>query len=260
MTVITNREVVEAGEKDGVKTLKARDSEGGETSEIRAEEIMVAAGRESLADILHPERAGVATGPGGWIVVDEYMQTSQPNIWALGDADGRYLFKHVANYESQVVYYNAVLKKRMKADYHAVPHAVFTYPEVAGVGQTEKEAIQQHGEEDVVIGFYQYENTAKGEAMDAKDYFVKAVVQRSSMRILGAQIVGPHASVLIQEIVNVMYTGERSASVVNRAMHIHPALSEVVQRAFQSLIPPGDYHHMLGHLGLEVHEDGHHHQ
>ncbi len=88
-----------------------------------------------------------------------------------------------------------------------------------------------------MIGFYQYENTAKGEAMGAKDYFVKAVVQRSSMRILGAQIVGPHASILIQEIVNVMYTPEQSASVVNQAMHIHPALSEVVQRAFSRSCP-----------------------
>ncbi len=121
MTIITNREVVEAGEKDGVKTLKAKDNESGEISVVEAEEVMVAAGRESLVDILHPERAGITTGPGGWIAVDEYMQTSQPNVWALGDADGRYLFKHVANYESRVVYYNAVLEQRMKADYHAVP-------------------------------------------------------------------------------------------------------------------------------------------
>ena len=95
--------------------------------------------------------------------------------------------------------------------------------------------------------------------MNAKGYFVKAVVQRSTRRILGAQIVGPQASVLIQEIVNVMYTPEQSASTINQAMHIHPALSEVVERAFLSLMPPSDYHHMLGHLGLEAGADDHHH-
>jgi dihydrolipoamide dehydrogenase len=57
-----------------------------------------------------------------------------------------------------------------------------------------------------------------------------------------------------------MYTPDQSASVVNRAMHIHPALSEVVERAFLSLVPPRDYHHMLGHLGLETGEDYHHHE
>jgi mycothione reductase len=250
MTIMTNQEVIAVKEKDGMKTLTARDMESGKVTTLEAEQLMIAVGREALTDILHPERAGIKTDPMGWIAVNEYMETSQPNIWALGDADGRYLFKHVANYESQIVYQNAVLKKRMKADYHAVPHAVFTYPEVAAVGLTEKEAIGKHGEDDIVIGFYQYENTAKGEAMDAKGYFVKAVVQRSAMRILGAQIVGPHASVLIQEIVNVMYTPGRSVATINQAMHIHPALSEVVERAFLSLTPPQEYHHMLGHLGL----------
>jgi dihydrolipoamide dehydrogenase len=260
MTIATNCEVVEISEKDGRKLLKARNREGGEAFEVEAEQVLLAVGREPLNDILHPERAGIKVGAGGWIAVDEHLQTSQPNVWALGDADGRHLFKHVANYESQVVYYNAVLKKMLSADYHAVPHAVFTYPEVAGVGQTEREAVEHLGEEDVAIGFYLYENTAKGEAMDAAGYFVKAVVQRSTMKILGAQIVGPQASVLIQEIVNVMNTPEQSASVVNRAMHIHPALTEVVERAFLSLASPSDYHHMLGHLGLETGEDDHHHE
>jgi mycothione reductase len=257
--LMCSREVIEVSEKAGMKLVTARDGHTGEMHTFEAEALMLASGRESLSDILHPEKSGVNTAHGGWIAVNEYLETSQPNIWALGDADGKHLFKHVANYESQVVYYNAVLKQKVKVDYHAVPHAVFTYPEVAAVGMTEKEALASIDPEDVLIGFYEYENTAKGEAMNAKRYFVKVIVEGSTMKVLGAHIVGPHASVLIQEIVNVMYTGERSAEAISGAMHIHPALSEVVERAFQALYPPEQYHHVLVHAGLEEPGPDHHH-
>ncbi len=88
--------------------------------------------------------------------------------WAFGDADGRFLFRHVANYESEVVYYNAIRKQKVKVDYHAIPHAVFTYPEIAGVGLKEEEAIKQLGEAKVLIGFVRYEDTAKGEAVSER--------------------------------------------------------------------------------------------
>lgn len=259
MKITTNQEVVDVAVRDGVKVVTARDRETGASTTFEAEEVLVACGREAMSDILHPERAGIKTDERGWISVNEYLETSQPNVWALGDADGRHLFKHVANYESQIVYYNSVLKRKVKVDYHAVPHAVFTYPEVAAVGTTEKEALETHDPEDILIGFCRYEETAKGEAMNAKDYFVKVIVEGSSMKILGAHVVGPHASLLIQEIVNVMYTPHQSAETVIGAMHIHPALSEVIERAFLALYPPGQYHHMLMHAGLEEGDDDHFH-
>ena len=173
------------------------------------------------------------------------METSQPNIWALGDADGIYPFKHVANYEAQIVYYNAVLKAKVKADYHAVPHAVFTYPEIASVGLKEKEATEKYGKDNVLIGFHRYEDTAKGEAMSLKDYFVKVIIEAKTMKILGAHIIGPYASILIQEIINIMYTREQTVEPIRNGMHIHPAMSEVVERAFQELMPPEQYHHLI---------------
>jgi len=175
------------------------------------------------------------------------LETSQPNIWALGDANGKYPFKHVANYEATIVYYNAVLKRNVKVDYRAVPHAVFTYPEIAAVGLGEKEAIEKYGADKLLIGFHRYEDTAKGEAMDAKDYFVKVIVERGTLKILGAHIIGPYASVLIHEIIPLMYTHEQSAKPILNGMHIHPALSEVVNRAFRSLMPPEHYHHLIEH-------------
>jgi len=248
MTIITNHEVREA-EKTlmGKKKLVAVDRENGKKMEITAEEILVAVGRGPNTDILHPERGKIKTDENGWIIVNEYLETSQPNVWALGDANGKYLFKHVANYESLVVYYNAILKRRVKVDYHAIPHAVFSYPEVASVGLREREAIEKYGKDKVLIGIQRYQDTAKGEAMGVKNYFVKVIVEKGTMRILGAHIIGPHASVLIQEIINLMYTPKQSAEPIIYGMHIHPALSEVIERAFRSLMPPEQYHHVIEH-------------
>jgi dihydrolipoamide dehydrogenase len=145
------------------------------------------------------------------------------------------------------VYYNAILKQMTKVDYHAVPHAVFTYPEVASVGLGEKEAIEKLGQDNVLIGIHRYEDTAKGEAMNVKDYFAKVIVENETKKILGAHLIGPHASVLIQEIINLMYTPEQNALPILQGMHIHPALSEVVQKAFDSLMSPEMYHHVIEH-------------
>lgn len=247
MTILTNKEVLEARTSGGLKRLLASDRKSGRTEEVAAEAILVATGRGPTSGVLHPEKGGVETDNRGWIKVDEYLQTSQPGVWAMGDADGRFMFKHVANYESEVVYYNAVLKRKVKVDYHAVPHAVFTYPEAAGVGMKESEAVEKFGKEGVLVGFYKYEDTAKGEAMAAKDYFVKVILQKETERIVGAHIAGPYASMLIQELVNAMYTGDQGPRDLRRAIYIHPALNEVVQRALDSVYEVEEYHHMLSH-------------
>ena len=253
VTILTNHEVRTAEEMSTGKKLTAVDRYSKKETEIVAEEILVATGRAPNTDILHPEKAGIKTDSNGFITADEYMQTSQPNIWVLGDADGKFLFKHVANHEAQVVYFNAVLKKKIKMDYHAVPHAVFTDPEIASVALREKEAVEKYGKDNILIGFYKYADTAKGEAMVLKDDFVKVVIKRDTGQILGAHIIGPQASILIQEIVNLMYTKSQSLAPLNEAMHIHPALSEVVARAFQSFMPPDQYHHFLeAHSGLPM--------
>ncbi|HEY9247309.1 MAG TPA: FAD-dependent oxidoreductase, partial [Candidatus Methanoperedens sp.] len=248
MDIITGHEVLKVRKNSrGKKEIIA--GGGGKEIIIEADEILVASGRGPNTDI-RPEKGGIRTDSKGWIDVNEFFETSQPNIWAFGDADGKYLFKHVANYESTVVFYNAIMNRKVKADYHAVPHAVFSYPEIAGVGMKENEAIEKYGEDGVLIGFEKYENTAKGEAMDATDYFTKVIFENGSNRILGAHIIGPYASILIHEVINLMYTQDRSAAPIIHGMHIHPALSEVVQRACRSLMPVAHYHHVLGHMHL----------
>lgn len=250
MEILTNHEVREVRKlRDGLKKLVAVNRATGESVEVSAHEILVAVGRGSNSDVLHPERGGIKTDRDGWIVTNEFLETSQPGVWALGDATGKFLFKHKANYDASIVYYNAVLKRGVKADYHAVPHAVFTYPEVASVGLGEKEAIHQYGEDMILIGSHRYADTAKGQAMniESENYMAKVIVLKDSLKIVGAHIVGPHASALIQEIINLMYTPEQSARPILDSMHIHPALSEVVMKAMDALAPPEAYHHMLEH-------------
>jgi dihydrolipoamide dehydrogenase len=252
MRILTNHEAIEIRkENNGQKTVIAKERDSGEETKVTVDEILVATGRVPNTDILHPERAGIRTDIQGWILVDEYLETSQPNIWALGDANGKYLLKHVGNYESGIVYLNAIMKEKVKADYHAVPHAVFSYPEIAGVGMSEQEALEEYGENRVVIGFKLFEDTAKGAAMEARDYFVKIILDGLEEKILGAHIIGPHASVLIHQIIPLMYTPSRSAKPIIRSMDIHPSLSEVVTRAFYSRLSPEHYHHIMKHLGLE---------
>ncbi len=244
MTIVTDHEAITAKIDGNFKKIIAKKRSNGELVSFSAEEVLIASGRGSNSDILHPEKAGIDSDEKGWIKVNEYLESSQPNIWAFGDANGSHLFKHVGNYESMVVFYNAILKNKVKVDYHAIPSAVFTYPEIARVGLREKEAIAEYGEDNIIIGYQKYEDTAKGMAMDVKDFFVKVVLDKNR-RILGAHIIGPQASVLIQEIINLMYTPERSSNPISRGMHIHPALSEVVERAFGRLMRPKDFHALL---------------
>jgi mycothione reductase len=248
MTVLTNTAVTEVGSSfSGRKSITGANRSTGERVTVEVDEILVAVGRSSNAGLLHPENAGIRTDSDGWITTNEYFETSQPGIWAFGDAVGRHLFKHVANFESQVVYYNAFLQKRVPMDYHAIPHAVFTYPEIAAVGMGEKEAVERFGKENVLLGLSKYEETAKGVAMGIQGCFVKVIAHRDNERILGAHIIGPQASVLIQELIDLMYTSEGNAAPIRRGMHIHPALSEVMERAVGALMPVELYYHIRQH-------------
>lgn len=251
MKIVTNYEVTETMQTKGGKIItKAINRETKEQFEAITDKILIAAGRSSNSDILKPEKGSIKTDKNGWITVNEFLETSQDNIWAFGDANGKYLFKHAANYESQIVYYNAIKEQKYAVDYHAIPRAVFSEPEVASVGMREKEAIEEHGEENILIGFQRYQDTAKGTAMALENFFVKIILKKDDLEILGAHIIGPFASVLIQEIINLMYTRERTIIPIMQGMHIHPALNEVVERAAGNIMPVEQYHHFLRHIGM----------
>ncbi len=234
MAVHTGSEVVAVRREGHQLTLVAEDRTSGEHWQTTAEQVLLAAGRTSNADLLQVQKTGVDTDDHGYIVVDDLLQTTGKKIWAFGDAIGRKMFRHAANHEASLAWDNAVHGKKERMDFRLVPHAVFSWPEIASVGLTEQEALAELDSREILVGHAFYSEVARGTAMMEKEGFAKAVVQAESGRILGYHIIGPHASILIQEVVNAM-ANEGELWSVARGMHIHPALPEVVLRAFGNL-------------------------
>ena len=208
-----------------------------------AQRLLVAVGVRSNSDWVKPENTGVRTDEKGWIMTNQYLETSKPNIYALGDALGRNMYRHTANYQSGIVRANLFGKTRQSMDLHAVPHAVFTDPQVGQVGLTEEEAKQRSK---VMVGVARYYDSAMGYSFGDEETFVKVIVEHPSRRILGATAVGPQASVLIQQVVNMMSSDSQTYAPLVRAQVIHPTLSEVIASAFAALKPANfelEHHH-----------------
>lgn len=238
--VYTGHEAVRAGRQDGLKVIAARNKADGELYQFTGQEILVAASRRSNADILKPENTGVETDARGWIQVDPFLRTTKEGIWALGDATGKHMFRHTANYEADVVWMNAFTEHQHPVEEHAIPHAIFTHPQIAGVGLTEEQAKQDHR---ILVGVKKYYDTAKGYAMGEEDGFVKVIVEQETGRILGAHVIGPHAAILVQPLVYLMNAGDGDYWPLAQAQTIHPALSEAVVGAFGNLQPVGEHDH-----------------
>jgi dihydrolipoamide dehydrogenase len=234
MAVYTHTEVTEVEEGDDGIRVVGKDRYEDEEIEVVTEHVMVAAGRKSNADLLQVENAGIETDENGYIKVNQYLETNVENVWALGDATGKHMFKHVANREASIAWHNFAHDHKAAMDFDAVPHAVFSYPQIASVGLTEAEAKKEY---DILVGTAKYLDVAKGQAMMERDAFAKAIVERGSGKILGFHLIGPYATMLIQEVVDVM-ANDGTAGWVAQGMHIHPALPEVVVRALYSLREP----------------------
>jgi mycothione reductase len=232
--------VVKVEKRDGRKAVTAQDSDSGEERQFTAEEVMLAAGVRSNSDLLKPEQTGVETDERGWIVVDPYLETTKPNIWALGDATGKFMFRHTANYEAEIVSINALSEHRHQVDYHAVPHAVYGFPQVGAVGLTEAQAKEVGYE--ILVGRASYMDVTKGYAMNEEDGLVKVVVEQRTGKILGCHIVGPHAAILVQQVVYLMNAGDQDYIPLADSQIIHPSLSEVVINAFGNMAPPEHVH------------------
>ena len=234
MTIHTNTEATGVRQTGKMTTITATERDSGKQTEITAQHVLIAAGRVSNADLLHVEDTGVKTDAKGYITVDEFFETSKKGIWSFGDAIGKKMFRHAANHEAELVWHNAVHGKKSRMNFLTVPHAVFTWPEIASVGLTSEQAAAMMGKDQVLVGKAMYSEVARGEAMMENEGFTKALVHRKTGKILGYHIIGPQASILIQEVVNVMSTDGTIWSVA-KGMHIHPALSEVVLKAFGKL-------------------------
>jgi len=216
---------------DNQVTVIAKDIKTGKQREFSAQKIMIAVGRVSNADILKVVNTGIKVDKKDFILVNKYLETNRRGIYAVGDANGKQMFRHMANKEAEIVVQNTFYNDKIEVDYSVVPHAVYSYPQIASVGLTELQASENHK---ILVGKVNYLATAKGEAMMEEDGFAKIIVEKDSYRILGFHIIGPNAPELIQEVVNAMTSGG-GIKELSQGIHIHPALSELVQYALSNL-------------------------
>jgi pyruvate/2-oxoglutarate dehydrogenase complex dihydrolipoamide dehydrogenase (E3) component len=174
----------------------------GERRELAFDRVLVAVGRRANSENLGLEALGIATNPNGTIVVDDFLRTTVPTVFACGDVAGPYQFTHMASHQAWYTAVNALFgfARKFRVDYSVVPWATFTDPEVARVGFNELEAREKH-----------------------IDYEVMTVPGKD--RILGATIVGYHAAELLAEYVLAMKHGIGLNKILG-TIHVYPTLSE----------------------------------
>ncbi|MDA0262723.1 MAG: mycothione reductase [Chloroflexi bacterium] len=229
--MVLDSQVSGVSSKDGEITVAVTTPDGPKT--ITSDTLLMATGRVPNTDILDVGKTGVAVNQRGYVKTDEFLQTNVPGIWALGDIVGRYLLKHSANLEAAYATNNILNPDNPAAvDYHAMPHAVFASPQVASVGMTEEEAEGRGAS--YVTASYNYSDTAYGASIEDKDGFVKVLADPGSGDILGCHIIGTDAATLIQEAANAMRL-RLGVDAITQSIYVHPALPEVVQRAFGQL-------------------------
>ena len=231
MKIYVGHEALSAARDSSGTSLTVRDRRTGVERNIRGQAVLIAAGRKSNADRLNLEKTGVTLTRTGFIEVNDYLETSKPGIWAIGDATGKGMFTHAADQEMGIAWHNARHEDKRKMNFDAVPHAVFTVPQIASIGMTEAQASQSH---EILVGQAQYADTAQSDVRMESQGFAKAIVEKGTERILGFHIIGPDAAILIQEVVQVV-TQKASYKAIIEAMHIFPALTELIPETFSRL-------------------------
>ena len=201
---------------------------------LDADVLLVATGRVPNSDGLDLHRAGIPTHPDGRVVVDGQQRTPVPGVWALGDVSSPYQLKHVANHESRVVAHNLLHPDAPRTtDHRFVPSAVFTDPQIASVGRTEAQCRDEGLEH--VVKIQAYGDVAYGWAMEDTTGFCKVIAERGTGRLLGAHVLGPQASSVIQPLIQAMSFGLGAREMATGQYWIHPALPEVVENALLGL-------------------------
>lgn len=196
---------------------------------VKADIMLVSVGRKPYLENLGIEDLGIEVERGR-IVVDDKMETNVDGIYAIGDIVNSPFLAHVASKEGMIAVQNA-LGKDKKIDYTAIPRCVYTEPEVAGVGLTEKQ-LEQQGIE-YKIGKFEFRGLGKAQAIGKFQGFIK-ILADSEDKIVGASIVGPHATDLLTELtlaVNLGLTVEQVGDVI----HPHPTLSEGLMEALHDV-------------------------
>lgn len=203
--------------------------------EIVGDELLVTTGRVPNGHQLRVEATGVRLDGSGYVIADHHLRTTAEGIWALGDIHNPRQLKHVANQEARVVSHNLIHPDDLiSVDQRVVPHAVFSHPQIGSVGLRE-EQLRALGT-DYLVGRCEYAGVAYGWAMEDKTGFVKILIDADDLQILGAHILGPQASTLLQQIVQAMTFSISADRLAREQIWCHPALPEVLENALLSAL------------------------
>jgi len=227
--VLTNSKVEEIKKNDHNLEIIISTSEIGDIS-LTIEKVLLSAGRIPDFGNIDVERLGIEL-EGKAIKVDEKMRTNIPRIYAIGDVVGKIMLAHVASAQGKVAVENIAGFKR-SMDYRAVPNCVFSMPEVASVGLTEKEAREKYSK--VKISKFPYMANGKALGMGETEGLVKIVADEDTFEILGLHILGAHASDLIAEG-TLALSMEATAEEIIDTIHAHPTLAETIAEAAEGI-------------------------
>lgn len=222
INVITGAEVQSIEASGDRLTVTYRNTQG-MVAQVAGERVLLAVGRWPNTENLGLAELGVNRN-GRAIAVDEYLATTVPGVWAIGDAIGGMMFAHKAMVDGRIVAEN-IHGARRKVDYRSVPKVIFTRPEVASVGLTENEARRQGA--DLKIAQFPFSANPRARILGETDGLVKLVCEAGSGRILGVHLMGPHATELIAEGALAVQTAA-TADDLAWTTHAHPTLTEAI--------------------------------
>lgn len=213
--VLTSCDVISSGRSGNKKHITLENNRSRERQVVEAEEIFIASGIRSNSDSLRLENTDIETDAAGWIKTNALLETSQRDVYAIGDINGLFQFRHKANYEAEILINNLFgTGAKKSACYSSVPWAIFTNPQVAHLGMTEAQAKESG--KPYWVGKNHYSQIAGGIAMGISEHsadngFVKIIIGEEKT-ILGVHIVGPYASMLVQPFVYLMNSKHRCGS------------------------------------------------
>lgn len=223
--LITNAAVQNAETSSSV-TLRLKD---GRT--VKAEKALVSIGRALNTEGLGLENAGIIPEARGVISINEKMQTSSENIYAIGDITGKMMLAHVASRQGIIAAENACGSSSVM-DYSCIPAGIFTTPEIGSVGLREKDAAQKNI--DIKVGRFQFRALGKAHAEGEIAGLIKIISDASTDRVLGMHIIGPHASDLVHEGALAIRSGLATSDIA-ATIHAHPTFAEGLMEAAEDL-------------------------
>ncbi len=224
--------------KDGDDIVATLESQG-ESDKLRGSHLLFAIGRRPNTDDLGLDKAGVATDERGYIVVDDQLRTNVDGIWALGDCNGKGAFTHTSYNDFEIVAANLLDNDSRRISDRIQTYALFVDPPLGRAGMTDAE-VRKSGRK-ALVGMRPMTRVARAVEKGESQGFMKIVVSADTKEILGAAILGPGGDEVIHSVLDLMYA-KQPYTVMQRAMHIHPTVSELLPTILGELKPlePGD--------------------